>query len=353
MVKSLHRSLEAKLASLKDPNFDGSDPDDGYDDKLVTISTRRDNGSKLKAKKKHVASQLSTEESSTLPSTVVYLGHLPIGFEDHEIIVFLNQFGNVKRCRVSRSKKTGRSRGYAFVEFADHDVAKTVAETMSGYFLLEKRLVCHLVPMDKVHDLMFAKPSRTVSKAHLQKKAMVEENKRRTVQAMKGITAKLVEREELKRKKLADLGIDFNFPGYAASANAVSHIHEEKDSVAGSKAKQFGDSKEEAKVHSKGSAKTPKTRESKTKLSDERKDELIETTIASATDGMLKTAEKKKRKTKIDENQDTVSKTPSNPDVVDKSRKKSKRKKIETPSTSRTPKLAMKSSGKKNSGQGR
>jgi len=355
MVKSLHQSLEAKLASVKDPNYDGSDADDGYEgDGLETISTKRGKGSKLKAKTKQAASELSTVEKSTLPSTVVYLGHLPVGFEDHEITVFLNQFGDVKRCRVSRSKKTGRSRGFAFVEFADHDVAKTVAETMSGYFLLEKRLVCHLVPMDKVHELMFAKPSRAVSKASMQKKAMVEVNKRRTVDAMKGITAKLVEREELKRKKLAALGIDFDFPGYGASAYAVTHIHEEKDSVAGTKRQKSSNSEEGAKVSSSEIAKTPKSRESKMKESGERKGEVIESPKAPATDGTQKKSEKLKRKKKRDESEDVVSKARSISDAVEKSGKQSKKNKIEKiPSKSKTPKLATKSSAKKkhNSGQ--
>ncbi|EED96625.1 predicted protein, partial [Thalassiosira pseudonana CCMP1335] len=144
-------------------------------------------------------------------STVIYLGHLPIGFEEREITIFLNQFGSVSRCRVSRSKKTGRSRGYAFVEFTDAEVAKIVSETMSGYFLLEKRLVCHVLPRDKVHELMFAK-GKVKSKKDLQKKARMEVNKRKSVDVMKGITAKLVQREEMKRKKLAALGIDYDFP---------------------------------------------------------------------------------------------------------------------------------------------
>lgn len=331
-----------------DPNYDGSDADDGYEgDDLETISTKRGKGSKVKAKTKQAASELSTVEKSTLPSTVVYLGHLPVGFEDHEITVFLNQFGNVKRCRVSRSKKTGRSRGYAFVEFADHDVAKTVAETMSGYFLLEKRLVCHLVPMDKVHELMFAKPSRAVSKTSMQKKAMVEVNKRRTVHAMKGITAKLVEREELKRKKLAALGIDFDFPGYAASACAVTHIREEKDSVAGTKRQKFSNSEEGSKVSPTEIAKTPKSRESKMKESGER-GEVIKTPKAPAIDGTQKKSEKLKRKKKREESEDVVSKAPSSSEAVEKSGKQSKTNKIEKLSTkSKTPKLATKSSAKK------
>jgi len=45
-----------------------------------------------------------------------------------------------------------RSKGYAFIEFVDSDVAEVVAETMNGYLLERKKLVCHIVPREKIHD---------------------------------------------------------------------------------------------------------------------------------------------------------------------------------------------------------
>lgn len=67
-----------------------------------------------------------------------------------------------------------------------------------------------------------------MTKKDRQNKAREEVNKRKTPEVMKGITAKLVEREEAKRRKLADLGIDYDFPGYAAGAKAVED-KKEKD----------------------------------------------------------------------------------------------------------------------------
>jgi nucleolar protein 15 len=34
--------------------------------------------------------------------------------------------------------QTGRSKGYAFIEFAYNDVAKIVAETMNNYLMFER-----------------------------------------------------------------------------------------------------------------------------------------------------------------------------------------------------------------------
>ncbi|KAL3792379.1 hypothetical protein ACHAW5_010780 [Stephanodiscus triporus] len=230
MVKSLHRSLEAKLASIKDPDYSESE-NEADDRQPETISAKRAatgrGGNKERKqgndKKDVTSSQPPSANDSDEPSTVIYLGHLPVGFEEREITAFLNQFGNVNRCRVSRSTKTGRSRCYAFVEFADPEVATIVADTMSGYLLLEKRLVCHVMPRDKVnHELMFARPKRVPTKKDRQKKARTEVNKVRSADAIRGITARLVKREEMKRKKLGTLGIEYHFPGYVASAAAAA-----------------------------------------------------------------------------------------------------------------------------------
>jgi nucleolar protein 15 len=55
---------------------------------------------------------------------------------------YFGQFGNVTRLRLSRNKKTGKSKHYAFVEFADAEVAKIVAETMHNYLLFGHLLQC-------------------------------------------------------------------------------------------------------------------------------------------------------------------------------------------------------------------
>lgn len=53
---------------------------------------------------------------------------------------YFKQFGVVTNARVIRSKRTGNSKGYAFVEFKEISVAKIVAETMNNY-LMGKRLI--------------------------------------------------------------------------------------------------------------------------------------------------------------------------------------------------------------------
>lgn len=86
---------------------------------------------------------------------VVYLGHLPHGFYEGQLSSYLSQFGTVKRLRLSRSKRTGRSKGYAFVEFEHLEVAQIVVETMNDYLLSGRLIKAEVVDQSKVHRRMW------------------------------------------------------------------------------------------------------------------------------------------------------------------------------------------------------
>ena len=238
MSKVLQRSLEAKLAALDGPEWDSSDDDD--EEKNVEIqkknvpkkekgknakTTKVDSMKKIKGKYDSIDPSRSNESSR-----IIYLGHLPYAFEESQLYTFLSQFGKVTNLRLSRAKRTGNSRGYAFIEFADAEVASIVAETMSGYFLMgEKRLVSHLLPKDKVHPdmfngsrakLMMSFKGELNSSSRLsewQDKNRKEVNAHKSEKNLKKITRRLLNREMMKRQKLAQLGIDYDFPGYSES----------------------------------------------------------------------------------------------------------------------------------------
>lgn len=81
-------------------------------------------------------------KSSKEPRGVVFVGHIPFGFFEKQMRSFFSQFGAVTRLRLSRNKKTGRPKNYAFVEFLYEDVAKIVAETMDKYLMSGRMLKC-------------------------------------------------------------------------------------------------------------------------------------------------------------------------------------------------------------------
>ncbi|KAI0565951.1 RNA recognition motif [Gracilaria domingensis] len=92
---------------------------------------------------------------------VLYLGHIPHGFYEKEMRSYFSQFGEVLRLRLSRSAKTARSRGYAFIEFAHKEVAQIAADAMDGYLMHKQKLVARFVPPEKIHADTFKGANRT------------------------------------------------------------------------------------------------------------------------------------------------------------------------------------------------
>jgi nucleolar protein 15 len=180
---------------------------------------------KLKAKQSKITMKSSKakddsvmSEGAIRDSTIIYLGRIPSAMEESELRLFLKQFGNVERLKLFRSRKSAKPRGYAFVEFDDSEVASIVAETMSGYLIGKKRLVCHLVPPDKVHPELFRGCNRVFRKIDWAGLHREKVNRPKSADKMKEITKRLLLRERKKREQLKTMGIDFNFPGYEAAS---------------------------------------------------------------------------------------------------------------------------------------
>ncbi|KAJ8012582.1 hypothetical protein DPEC_G00044360 [Dallia pectoralis] len=157
---------------------------------------------------------------------VVYVGHLPFGLFEPHLKSYFEQFGKVVRLRLARSKKTGGSKGYAFVEFDCDDVAKIVAETMNNYLMGERLIKCHVVPPEKVHEKLFVGSQREFKKP--KHPAVSRYNKDRTPEEVKKMTGRLLRKESKLRKRLAENGIDYEFPGFASQ---VPHRRKLDDTV--------------------------------------------------------------------------------------------------------------------------
>ena len=106
------RDIEKKLAALDGPEWasDSSDDEAAAPAKPQAAAAPQKPGRKQQKPK--------TEESRT-----IYLGHIPHGFYEKEMEGFFSQFGVVTNLRLSRSKRTGASKGYAFIEFGDAETA--------------------------------------------------------------------------------------------------------------------------------------------------------------------------------------------------------------------------------------
>jgi len=83
---------------------------------------------------------------------VLYVGHLPAQFSEPSLRKYFEQFGRIIRLRLSRSKRTGKSKGYAFFEYDDAKNARIAAKTMDKYLFHERLLVCKVMDKTKVHE---------------------------------------------------------------------------------------------------------------------------------------------------------------------------------------------------------
>ncbi|KAF7663418.1 hypothetical protein LDENG_00210820 [Lucifuga dentata] len=154
------------------------------------------------------------KKGSHLTPGVIYVAHLPVGLFEPQLMAYFGQFGKILRLRLSRSKKTGGSKGYAFIEFECDEVAKIVAETMNNYLMGERLIKCHLMPPEKVHEKLFVGTGRHFKKPSYP--AVARYNKVHTPEQVSKMTNKLLRKESKLRKRLAAHGIDYDFPGFAA-----------------------------------------------------------------------------------------------------------------------------------------
>lgn len=187
----------------------------------------------------------SLRKLKTIPkdklNTILYIGHLPKHFEEREIRLFLKQFGKVTDVYVSRSLKTGNSKGHAFVRFREAAVATIAAETLSGYVVMQtKRLVCHLVPTEKYEHIisLFNRRAHVSSKVFIDKikqnkqMKIKEQRKPKSLTVMPVITDRLLQRQKKRREKIKAMGIEYDFPGYDEIPSSTTNTLEDSVNTA-------------------------------------------------------------------------------------------------------------------------
>ncbi|KAJ4793236.1 MKI67 FHA domain-interacting nucleolar phosphoprotein-like, partial [Rhynchospora pubera] len=145
-------------------------------------------------------------------STVLYIGHIPHGFYEEQMEGFFKQFGTVKRLRIARNRKTGKSKHYGFLEFTNPEVAKVVADEMNNYLLFEHNLQIQLVPPEKVHPKLWKGVNRSIEPVNLVEVARRRHNKERTLQEHQKMVQAILKRDEKRRKRIKEAGIDYECP---------------------------------------------------------------------------------------------------------------------------------------------
>ncbi|KAL3271140.1 hypothetical protein HHI36_021637 [Cryptolaemus montrouzieri] len=179
-----------------------------YSKKTKQIKKQLNDGSiTLKTHTKKKSSQALAESRG-----LVYIGHIPHGFYEEEMKGYFSQFGKVTNVKVCRSRNSGKSKGYGFVEFSNPEVAKIAAETMNNYLMCKKRVVAFYVPFEKRPKYLFmGRPLRRLLSSKFRQARQVEsKNKKIEDEDVEKTNAMTVKKLNSKLERLKKRGIEFN-----------------------------------------------------------------------------------------------------------------------------------------------
>ncbi|KAK1979468.1 hypothetical protein LZ30DRAFT_726229 [Colletotrichum cereale] len=161
---------------------------------------------------KHAKKQKQLTNGKKEEPGVVFISRLPHGFYEHELKGYFSQFGPISRMRLARNKKTGASKHYAFIEFAEESTADIVSKTMDSYLLFGHILKVKTVPRDQLHEDVWKGANKRFKKIPWSKIAAGEIAKPRT----ESNWTHKVSKEEKKRleraQKLKEIGYEFEAP---------------------------------------------------------------------------------------------------------------------------------------------
>ncbi|EPZ34447.1 Nucleotide-binding, alpha-beta plait domain-containing protein [Rozella allomycis CSF55] len=179
---------------------------DSSDDEVVSVADslpeiRKQISQKIKEK-------INEQESNSEESGVIYLGRIPHGFYEAQMQSYFSQFGEILNLRLSRNKKTGKSKHYGFIEFESKEVAEIVAETMNNYLMFGHVLHCKLIPKEKVHPELFVGANEVFRPLNYRKRARSEHNRIRTKEEEEKRIEKLRKKKSMKMEKLKELQIE-------------------------------------------------------------------------------------------------------------------------------------------------
>jgi nucleolar protein 15 len=195
------------------------------------VDVARKAAKKMKSKMKTNVHGAFGREKDDRPR-VLYIGHVPHGFYEDQMRAYFGQFGDVTRLRLSRNKKTGKSKHYAYCEFKHPEVAAIVAESMDNYLLFESVLKVRLMTAEECHPELWKGANRKFKAVPWRRKAAEAHDKPRSDAELAKRDAALLAGERARRRKIEKAGIEYDFPGYAAAAKKPKDAKKTKKTTA-------------------------------------------------------------------------------------------------------------------------
>jgi len=78
--------------------------------------------------------------------TKLFVGGFPLNMKELELVQLVSPYGTVDTIKIVRDKKTGKCKGYAFLEMSDLAGAENAMDALNGVMLKDKALTLNIVP---------------------------------------------------------------------------------------------------------------------------------------------------------------------------------------------------------------
>jgi RNA recognition motif-containing protein len=85
------------------------------------------------------ASQSNKQDSSSAEASTLYVGNLPYKVNENDVKAHFEQFGFVNSVRLMKDKRTGKRKGFGFVEVSEADMNKMI-ESLNDTIFCERTL---------------------------------------------------------------------------------------------------------------------------------------------------------------------------------------------------------------------
>ena len=83
-------------------------------------------------------------------SAYIFLGGLNYRMNEGDLVIVCSQFGEVVDCRLARDRKTGKSRGFAFLAYEDQRSTVLAVDNLNGIELCGRTILCDHVKQYKI-----------------------------------------------------------------------------------------------------------------------------------------------------------------------------------------------------------
>ena len=80
----------------------------------------------------------------------IYIGNINYKMQENDIMQLFSDYGNVTSVKIIRDKKTGRSKGYGFIEMDNSDCAVRAVDELHRHEVLNRKLVVSVAKQSQV-----------------------------------------------------------------------------------------------------------------------------------------------------------------------------------------------------------